>query len=190
MTYNEKKSLYESIMKSISETLGQRTDGYRLFENQEAKSIEAAKRFLISNKLIRQQSAEWYIRVEVRDRIPSLRTKMGGKFILGCTRITFPMDVDEDDDFMFNMSYIDRIIRRIVKAHYDEYDRDFNGLGFDELVNEFNDELKEELENEKRVIKSLRLKKNPRYEIKKINSFEDAEEFYQASQWCVCDNID
>jgi hypothetical protein len=33
MTYNEKKSLYESIMKSISEALGQRTDGYRLFEN-------------------------------------------------------------------------------------------------------------------------------------------------------------
>jgi hypothetical protein len=170
--------------------LRRRLNENSLFENQEAKSIDAAKRFLIDNNLIRPQNVDWYIRIEVRDKIPSLKTKLGGKFILGCTRITFPMDAEEDDDFMSNMSYIDRIIRRIVDAHYDEYDRDFNGLGFDELVNEFNDELKEELENEKRVIKSLRLKKNPRYEIKKINSFEDAEEFYQASQWCVCDNID
>jgi hypothetical protein len=170
--------------------LRRRLNENSLFENQEAKSIDAAKRFLIDNNLIRPQNVDWYIRIEVRDKIPSLKTKLGGKFILGCTRITFPMDAEEDDDFMSNMSYIDRIIRRIVDAHYDEYDRDFNGLGFDELVNEFNDELKEELENEKRVIKSLRLKKNPRYEIKKINLFEDAEEFYQASQWCVCDNID
>ena len=143
--------------------LRRRLNENSLFENQEAKSIDAAKRFLIDNNLIRPQNVDWYIRIEVRDKIPSLKTKLGGKFILGCTRITFPMDAEEDDDFMSNMSYIDRIIRRIVDAHYDEYDRDFNGLGFDELVNEFNDELKEELENEKRVIKSLHLKKCMRY---------------------------
>jgi hypothetical protein len=126
----------------------------------------------------------------VRDRIPSLRTKMGGKFILGCTRITFPMDVDEDDDFMFNMSYIDRIVRRIIDAHYYEYDRDFNGLEFDELVDRFAGELREELEKEKRMIGNMRLERNPEYEIVKINSFDDAEHFYQLSGWCVCDNID
>ena len=63
------------------------------------------------------------------------------------------------------MSVLDRIVRRIIEYHYDEYDRDLNGLSFEELTNKFDTELKNELNKEKQTIKNMHLKRNLRYKI-------------------------
>jgi hypothetical protein len=139
---------------------------------------------------INDAMADYYIRIEVRDKIPSLRTKEGGKYILGATRFTFYMDSEEDDDFIENMSIIDRIVQRIIDAHYDEYDRDFNGLTFEELKDKFDNELKEVLLSQKQEIKNMNLVINQNYTIYKISTFKESERFYNQSEWCVCNNID
>ena len=100
MTYHEKKSLYEDIINTVAKTVKTHIDNFSyLIENQEAKSIQSAKNFLMSVTKMNDRMADYYIRIEVRDRIPSLRTKDGGKFILGATRITFDMDSEEDENF-------------------------------------------------------------------------------------------
>jgi hypothetical protein len=66
---------------------------------------------------------------------PILRTKTGGKFIEGTTRLLITDDVPDDIQVTFNQK-----LNYIVKFKYDNYDRNFNDLSYKQLLNEINDD--------------------------------------------------
>ena len=148
-------------------------------ESQESKSIDAAKKLLISKGYTPEQ-ADKFVRIDLRNDIPSLRNPKNAKFILGVTRMFLNRELS-DATIILN---IDRTIEFLALAHYNEYDRNLNGLSAEELINRFAD-ARSEQSQEKRNALSVRQFEQRDYNIVKINSFEEASDYSNYTSWCI-----
>ena len=153
-------------------------------ESQESKSIDAAKKLLISKGYTPEQ-ADKFIRIDLRNDIPSLRNSKNAKFILGVTRMFLNGELSDATTIL----NIDRTIEFLALAHYNEYDRNLNGISAEELINRFAD-ARSGQSNEKRNALSSRQFEKRNYNIVKINSFEEASKYSNYTSWCVTHNRD
>lgn len=148
-------------------------------ESQESKSIDAAKKLLISNGYSPEQ-ADKFIRIDLRNDIPSLSDSKNAKFILGVTRMFLNRELSDATTIL----NIDKTIKLLTLAHYNEYDRNLNGLSAEELINRFAD-ARSEHSKAKRNALSTRQFEQRDYNIVKINSFEEASDYSNYTSWCV-----
>ena len=164
-------------------------DGYVLQENelcesQESKSISAAKRLLMNSFNCDEESADEEIRINIRNRVPILKTKSGSKFILGAARMFADGQLDEKK--------LNDIIAYIInKGRENEFDRNLNGLSCGEMVKMFSKELKNDLLNRKNQINSIKFNKSlQEYNIVRIDSFDDAIQYSKYCNWCITTHED
>jgi hypothetical protein len=105
-----------------------------LTESQESKSISAAKKLVMQRLGYNEQDADEFVRVKLRNDIPSLRTPQGGKFILGATRMFCNGELRNAND----IGNLNSTLKLVASdAHINEYDRNLNGLSAQELIQRF-----------------------------------------------------
>ena len=153
-----------------------------LTESQESKSISAAKKLLKSYLDYTEDEADEFVRINLRNEFPALRTPNGGKFILGVTRMLINGELDDPN----NISKLNQTLKIISSDEYiNKFDRDINGLYADQLISQFKDVIENNIENEKNQIINNYYDNESDYEIVKINSFEEANKYSQYTSWCI-----
>lgn len=156
-----------------------------LLENQESESIKQAKQLVMKKLNVSPEKSDELVRINIRGTFPILRTKKGGKFILGITRISINNELKDASD----ISKLNRILRIIINGHYNEYDRNLNNLSKQDLFNKFSAEDKSLSNAEKDEVNNLSYSNANDYQIVKIDSFEEATKYnkyvYKKDQWCI-----
>ena len=83
-----------------------------ILESQESESIKQAKQLVIKSLNLSPEKAEEFVRIRIRESFPILRTKKGGKFILGITRISINNELKDASD----ISKLSRILGIIING--------------------------------------------------------------------------
>ena len=149
-------------------------------ESQESKSISQAKRLVMQRLNYNEQEADEFIRVKLRNDIPVLRTPSGGKFILGAARMFCDGELRTAND----IGNLNSTLKLVASdAHINEYDRNLNGMSFQDLVQRF--AKADNLEAEKAEVDSMVFDTPSDYEIVRIDSFDQASEYGEYTDWCV-----
>ena len=117
--------------------------GYRykesINESQESESIKAARKLYMQRRGVDENEADRWVRIDLRGDIPALRSKQGGKFIFGITRMFLDgqiRDAATIENINTSVQYAS------TDAHIKEYDRNLNGLSAQEFINKFADAVK------------------------------------------------
>ena len=156
-----------------------------ILESQESESIKQAKQLVMKKLNVSPEKSDELVRINIRGTFPILRTKKGGKFILGVTRIYLNNELNDGSD----VSKLNRMLDIIVNGHYNEYDRNLNNLSKQELFTRFSAEDKSLSNMQKDEVNSLEYSNKNDYEVVKIDSFEEATKYnqyaYKKDQWCI-----
>ena len=153
-----------------------------LTESQESKSIAAAKKLVMQRLNYNEQEADEFIRIKLRNDIPTLRTPQGGKFILGVARMFCDGELRTAND----IGNLNSTLKLVASdAHINEYDRNLNGMSCQELVQRFAKAMSDNLEAEKAEIDQMAFNTPSDYEIVRIDSFEQSSQYGKYVSWCV-----
>ena len=168
---------------SLIERMEHRPLGSLLNESQESTSQKEAIRYIEQNKGWSHEKADNFVRVTLRHDIPSLRDRKIAKFTLGVTRMFFDDEINEH-----NISDINKTLK-LMSAHLNEYDRNLNGLSAQELIDRFKQVRLDNANTERAEIDAMDFSYGSNYTIVPINSFEEAEKYYEYtnpdSRWCL-----
>ena len=150
--------------------------------SQETASIKEAAQLVIDRLGYSKEHADSFIRIDLRASFPVLRSKRGGKFILGVTRMY--LDGQISDASM--ISSLNQTLKYIVtSAHYNEYDRNLNGLSAQQLIDRFKQARTDDLEKDKAELGTAQYTEHPEYKIVRIDSFEQAKQYGGYNDWCL-----
>ena len=177
---NNKVYLTESEVKYIVKQGVERL----LMESQESDSQKLAIRYIMENFKWDKEKADYFVRKTLRDRITPLRNKRIAKFTLGVTRMCFNGELDDDNTVSsFNATL------PLLSAHINEYDKDLNGITARELIGRFVQTRQNNMDNERAEIETMDFSQGSNYQIHKIDSFEEAQKYYEYtnpnSRWCL-----
>ena len=177
---NNKVYLTESEVKYIIKQGVERL----LMESQESDSQKLAIRYIMENFKWDKEKADYFVRKTLRDRITPLRNKRIAKFTLGVTRMWFNGELDDDNTVSsFNATL------PLLSAHINEYDKDLNGITARELIGRFVQTRQDNMDNERAEIETMNFSQGSNYQIHKIDSFEEAQKYYEYtnpnSRWCL-----
>jgi hypothetical protein len=153
----------------------------RLDEDQASKSIEQAKNLYMQRTGKSKEDADYFVRVALRNDIPVLRDKNGGKFILGAARIA--LDGELRDERAVNS--FNKTLKLIASAHANEYDRNLNGDSAATLIQRFSGAMKAMDDKDREEVSSGQYVENKEYTVVPIDSFEEASKYGQYTSWCV-----
>ena len=150
--------------------------------SQETASIKEATRLVIDRLGYTNEQADRFVRIDLRASFPILRSKEGGKFILGVARMYLDRQISEAS----TISSLNQTLKYIVTpAHYNEYDRNLNGLSAQQLIDRFKQARTDDLEKDKAELGTAQYTENPEYEIVRIDSFEQAKQYGRYNDWCL-----
>lgn len=151
-----------------------------LNEDQTAKSISAAIKLIMDVANVSHERADEFVRKTVRMESPVLRSKQGGKFILGVTR----MHLDGLGPNRINK--LNTVLNTIVSCGLvDKFDRNLNGLSLGQLLWELRREIKKKEETEKSSLDSFVDSSESNYHIVKIDTYEEASKYRKYTTWCI-----
>ena len=153
-----------------------------LTESQESKSIEQAKSLVMKERGCDKEEADKFVRVTIRETFPNLRSREGGKFILGVTRIVLRGEINTG---AMAQRLNDVIPYVASEAHINEYDRNLNGLSAKDLITKFEKNVNSDLDKDREENAALNLQENNDYSIVQIDTFEEAHKFSQYTDWCI-----
>ena len=157
-------------------------EGGLVLESQESKSISAAKKLVMQKFGYDDAKADKFVRITLRNDIPSLRTPEGGKFILGVTRMYCDGELGDAN----TIGNLNKTIKLVASdAHINEYDRNLNGMSAQDLIDRFATSRGEMLDADKQNLSKMEFQTNNDYEIVRIDSFEQASEYSKYTSWCV-----
>ena len=166
--------LCDIISESVIKTL--------ITESQESASIKEATRLVMDRLGYSKEHADRFIRIDLRASFPILRSKEGGKFILGVTRMYLDGQISDASI----ISSINQTLKYIVTpAHYNEYDRNLNGLSAQQLIDRFKQARTDDLEKDKAELGKAQYAENPAYKIVRIDSFDQAAQYGRYNDWCL-----
>ena len=154
-----------------------------IVEGAETKNMKAAKHYLYQNRNYDERQAMQIIGA-IKTDVPNVRNAKC-KFILALTRMYCEGQLSDG-----------KVIRDINKAlkyitsnaHVNEYDQNLNGLSAKEIIERFSGVAQQDLEQDKANLERQDFTQSNnanRYEIVKITSFEEAEEYGEYTDWCV-----
>ena len=156
-----------------------------LAESQESESIKQAKKLVMNKLNVSPDKADKIVRIDIRETFPILRSKKGGKFILGVTRISVNNELKDGSD----ISKLNRIIDIIINGHYEDYDRNLNNMSKEELFMRFSSEDRALSKAQRDEVNNLAITSNTDYNIVKIDSFDEATNYnkfmYKKDPWCI-----
>ena len=151
-----------------------------LNESQESKSIAAAKKLAMQRLNYDEAQADEFVRVTLRNDIPVLR-KTASKFILGVTRMALDGELNNANI----ISNINATLELVASpTHINEYDRNLNGLSATDIINQFSGARKQNIDSDKEWMSQQQFTNNG-YEIVPINSFEEAQQYGEYTDWCI-----
>ena len=147
-----------------------------ILENRESKNLHNARVYLRDNGISEYKAK--HILDAIRHDIPNSRLSQC-KFMTGLCRFYLERTL--------NPTKINGLLPFIAsEAHEKEYDGNFNGMTFDEIVNRFS--IVKDKDNEESIKKSFskgKMKRNKDYKICKISSYNEAKKFSKYVSWCV-----
>ena len=150
--------------------------------SQESASIKVATQLVIDRLGYTNEQADRFVRIDLRASFPILRSKEGGKFILGVARMYLDRQISDAS----TISSLNQTLKYIVTpAHYNEYDRNLNGLSAQQLIDRFKQARTDDLEKDKAELGTAQYTENPEYEIVRIDSFEQAKQYGRYNDWCL-----
>ena len=157
-----------------------------LTEDQESDSIKKAIALYMDRMGCDKKTAEKFVRIDLREDLPNLRYKKPGKFILGVTRMFLDGQLRQGT----TIDALNTIITYVASdAHYNEYDKNLNGLSANDLINRFADAVKADAEADKERLAQQTFTNNDDYEIVRVDTFEDTSQYnqycYPEDQWCI-----
>ena len=171
LTYNDLRNIITESLKTVL-----------ISESQESASIKEATRLVMDRLGYSKEQADNFVRIDLRASFPILRSKQGGKFILGVTR----MYLDGQISDATTISTLNQTLKYIVTpAHYNEYDRNLNGLSAQQLIDRFKQARTDDLEKDKAELGAAQYTGNPEYEIVRIDSFKQAKQYGRYNDWCL-----
>lgn len=157
-----------------------------LTEDQESDSIKKAIALYMDRMGCDKKAAEKFVRIDLRNDFPNLRYKKPGKFILGVTRMFLNGDFRTGDAIQplnTTLTYV------ASEAHYNEYDKNLNGLSANEIINRFADAVKADAEADKEKLSQQEYIANDDYDIVRVDNFEETSQYrqycYPEDQWCI-----
>ena len=151
-------------------------------ESQESASIKEATRLVMDRLGYTKEQADSFIRIDLRASFPILRSKQGGKFILGVARMYLDGQISDAS----TISSLNQTLKYIVTpAHYNEYDRNLNGLSAQQLIDRFKQARTDDLEKDKAELGTAQYTEHPEYKIVRIDSFEQAKQYGGYNDWCL-----
>ena len=155
-----------------------------LTESQESKSQSEAIKLVMDKLGYDYEQANNFVRKDLRNEITSLRDKNIAKFTLGVARMYCDRQITDAN----TISDLNATLK-LLSAHINEYDRNLNGISAQELINKFAQTRCDNIDAEKNEIESLDFSQGSRYQIIPINSFEEAQKYYEYtnpdSPWCL-----
>lgn len=155
----------------------------RLFESQESKSIDEAKKLVMRELGYTRENADKYVRNYVRSKCPASRN-VAAKFILGLTRLIISHELDSERDCVdFN-----KTLEIIASTHINEYDRNLNNESADTLIDRFSEMIDTMPDKDEEEITNMNISGKSRYKIYKVDTFEKAREFSKYTTWCVTES--
>lgn len=150
--------------------------------SQESKSISQAKRLVMKRLGFTEERANTFVRGELRHDIPALRSKKASKFILGTTRMFCDNQIANSNTVL----ELNTTLKLIVDGgHYNEYDRNLNGLSAQDLIDRFSTTRQYLSYKEKEEINNMTFKGDSDYDIIRIDSFEQAQQYHDHTTWCI-----
>ena len=150
--------------------------------SQESASIKETTRLVMGWLGCTKEQADNFIRLDLRASFPILRSKQGGKFILGVTRMYLDGQISDAS----TISFLNQTLKYIVTpAHYNEYDRNLNGLSAQQLIDRFKLARTDDLEKDKAELAKTQYVERPEYNIVRIDSFEQATQYGGYNDWCL-----
>lgn len=164
-------------------------------ESQEDKSQKKAIALLMQKRGLSKEDANEFIRKELREYVTALRSKRGGKFTLGVTRIAIENWGRLTTD---NVMELNNALSCIIDTDelYDKYDQNLNNESIDNLVDATESRIIDKQEWIKKGIERIKgsLRPNTKYKIKKIDTYEQAKGYgygindcrQKITPWCVC----
>ena len=172
---------YTRINQIISETIHKHLRNI-LTESQESKSIDAAKKLYMERTGCSREEADEFVRITLRNDLPILRKPNAAKFILGVTR----MFLDRQITDARTISQLNTTLEYVSSdAHINEYDRNLNGMSAQDLIQRFAKAVSDDFEKNKSDINSMNFEGKSQYNIVRIDSFEQAQQYGQYTSWCV-----
>lgn len=122
-----------------------------------------------------------YLRIYLREKITSLRSKKGSKYLFGCVRIIHEEGLPTSDYGKLNT-----IVKTISSDEdlYKNIDNNFNNLDLDTIYDKIQDYLakfgdRTEQENKKKGFE------NKLYKVVEIENFEESTEYSDYTDWCI-----
>ena len=172
---------YTRINQIISETIHKHLRNI-LTESQESKSIDAAKKLYMERTKCSREEADEFVRITLRNDLPILRNPNAAKFILGVTRMFLDRQITDQR----TISQLNTTLEYVSSdAHINEYDRNLNGMSAQDLIQRFAKAVSDDFEKNKSDINSMNFEGKSQYNIVRIDSFEQAQQYGQYTSWCV-----
>ena len=172
---------YTRINQIISETIHKHLRNI-LTESQESKSIDAAKKLYMQRTGCSREEADEFVRITLRNDLPILRNPNAAKFILGVTRMFLDRQITDQR----TISQLNTTLEYVSSdAHINEYDRNLNGMSAQDLIQRFAKAVSDDFEKNKSDINSMNFEGKSQYNIVRIDSFEQAQQYGQYTSWCV-----
>lgn len=163
-------SLNESLKKIIT-------------EGAESRNMGLAKHYLYDKKGMDEASAMKTLGM-IKTNVPNVRLAKC-KFILGAARMYCNGELSDGA----NISMLNKYLRYIAsEAHVNEYDQNLNGLSLEGIDERFGTIATNDLDAEKETFSKQNFSLNNDYDIVPIDSFEDASEYSQYTDWCVTED--
>ena len=150
-----------------------------LLENAESNNVKAARNWM-DTQGISSSTKDELIKAAKHD-IPNVK-KEKCKFMLGVCRIMLNKELNDGETILqFN-----RMLGIIASpAHANEYDRDLNGLSAKEIIDRFSPVADNMTNQEREELDNTEFTQNTKYTIVPINSFEEAEDYAEYTDWCI-----
>ena len=175
------KESYTRINQIISETIHKHLHNI-LTESQESKSIDAAKKLYMQRTGCSREEADEFVRITLRNDLPILRKPNAAKFILGVTRMFLDRQITDQR----TISHLNTTLEYVSSdAHINEYDRNLNGMSAQDLIQRFAKAVSDDFEKNKSDINSMNFEGKSQYDIVRIDSFKQAQQYGKYTSWCV-----
>jgi len=158
-----------------------------LNEDQTSKSISAAIKLIMDKEGRTHEDAEQFVRVNIRNTCPILRTDAASKFILGVTRLYL-------EHWLWGPEAGTRLNRalKIISSdeRINEFDRNLNGLSLPSLLYIVKDEAKKSMNDEMAELNGVKFDRTSNYKVIRIKSFNSARKYSKYTDWCITHDED
>lgn len=166
---------------SLNEQLG------LLRESQESKSQSAAKKLVMQRLGYDEQEADKFVRLKLRNDLPALRKSTAAKFTLAATKMFLDRQLTDAQTIVeLNTA----LAYAANEKHYNEFDRNLNGLSAQDFINMIRPESEADNRKKQDEVNNTQYTQNNDYDIVRIDSFEQAQQYGNYTSWCITHRSD